>query len=125
MSNFDPFGNIPNGGQQQDGQPLYSQPPQQPDDPAGRSAMIFGILAIVLAVVCCQLVGLVLGIVALVRAGTSVRNLGFQSSQAQAGKILGIVSIVISALYLLFVLLMFAVPIVLALLESGGGGTVV
>jgi hypothetical protein len=147
QENFDPFGNNPNDGQQQNerqpygqgyygqqppygqppyGQPPYGQPPQQPDDHDGKSAKLYGIIGIILNIIsCCLPAGLILGILALVRVGSSRKKLGYLSDDARLGKVLGIVSIVWGGITLLLGVMYIAFAVMMGLLDATGGGTVV
>ena len=73
-------------------------PPMPPSDPAGRSAQKCGVIGLILALTCCSPHGIVLGILALMRASTSRRALGFETAHASTGRLLGTLSIVFSAI---------------------------
>lgn len=119
MSNFDPFNSASESG----GQQTYQQPPQQPEDSDGKTAKFYGIISIVLNVIgCCLPAGIVLGILALLRVNASRRKLGYLSSDAHLGKVLGIVSIVWGALSFLFSMLYTVFVFLMPLLEAGGAG---
>lgn len=119
MSNFDPF----NSASQSGGQQTYQQPPQQPEDSDGKTAKLYGIISIVLNVIgCCLPAGIILGILALLRVNASRRKLGYLSSDAHLGKVLGIVSIVWGALSFLFSMLYTVFVFLMPLLGAGGAG---
>lgn len=78
-------------------------PPPAPNAPAGNSkatvALVCGILAIVFSFI--PIVGIILGIVAIVFAGKAVRMFG-HSGKATGGKVCGILGIVFSVLMIVF-----------------------
>ncbi len=109
------------------GQPFYTQPPQ-PDDRDGRSAKIYGIVAMILTLFncCCLPIGPILGIFALVRSGASRKKLGYLSSDAQLGKVLGIIAIILGSLAFVSSLIVFVFNFLLGYLNANGGaGTLV
>lgn len=138
---YDPFGNTPGNGQQNGqqyygqqppygqppyGQPPFGYPPQQPDDRDGKNAKLYGIIALILNFLgCCLPAGIVLGILAIVRAGSSRKMLGYQSDDARLGKVLGIISVVWSAISVLFIVLYVVFVVAIGILGAAGGGTVV
>jgi hypothetical protein len=118
-----PYGQPPFG-QPPYGQPPYGQPMQ--DDQDGRTSKMFGIISIVLNIFsCCLPVGIVLGILAIVRAGASKRTLGYQSPDAHLGKVLGIISVIWGSLTFAASLLYLVFVVALGILEASGGGTMV
>lgn len=74
--------------------------------------LVFGIISIVTC--CCYGLGLVFGIVALVMAGTATKTYmanpelytGYQN--VKTGKILGIIGIILSAIYLVYTIYLFS-----------------
>lgn len=103
----------------------YMDPVPMPYDKRGKSAQIYGIIALIASITCCPIVGLVLGIIALTSASASRRLLGFESAQATSGKILGIVAIVLSVLGLLLVIAYAALIVIAVYSELGASGGVV
>lgn len=121
MSDFDPFGNASGS----EGQPFYTKPPQQTEDSDGKTAKLYGAIALILNVFgCCLPAGIILGILALMRTRASRKKLGYLSSDANLGKVLGIVSIVWGAVAFLASALYIALLVAMALLGAGGGSFV-
>lgn len=89
--NNDYYQNNTNGGFQ----PPFNQPPE---DNEGKSAKTFGIVGLIISIVCCQVLGVVFGIIAVVKAGNSRRALGIETGDASLGKILGIIAIVLGVI---------------------------
>lgn len=86
-----------------DPQPTAYTPYVQPKtDTYGPSAQIMGILAIVLSFVCCPIVGIVLGALAMSRAKRSHTELGYETSEGKTGNICGIIGLIIGILGTLF-----------------------
>lgn len=88
----------------------FAPPPVQMPSPAhalgvqrGRTSRTVGITGVVLSVVCCCLpvVGLVLGIIAVVQAQLSKKALGQTTPEASVGLVCGIIAIVLSAVFLI------------------------
>ena len=116
----------PNPGQYQfDPQPQpnpYTTYTAPKSDNYGSSAQIMGILAIVLSIVCCSVVGIVLGLMAMSRAKRSVVDMGFETSEAKTGNICGIIGLVIGIVGTLASLAFIALYIigVMSILAEGG-----
>lgn len=104
--NPQPTGGFPQPDQskyQFDPQPNAYTPYVQPKtDTYGPSAQIMGILAIVLSFVCCPIVGIVLGALAMSRAKRSHTELGYETSEGKTGNICGIIGLIIGILGTLF-----------------------
>ena len=66
-----------------------------PNDPAGNSSLVLGIIALV-ALSFCQIASIVCGIIAVSRARDSRMFLRRETSSARAGRICGIIAIVLS-----------------------------
>ena len=64
------------------------------------SAQTQGIVALVLAVLGCNLIALIIGILAVSKAGNIARTAGYMPPEARTGRICGIIAIVIAALYI-------------------------
>ncbi len=79
------FGNPP---------PIYQGPAQE--DKNGSSAQILGIIALVVTFVCCPLVGLILGIIAMNKAKASRLTLGYESQEGKVGRICGLIALIAS-----------------------------
>ncbi len=138
-SDFDPFergegfsqkgGDSGNSGGQN---PFGFEPvihPTPPSDPAGRSAQTYGLIGLILTLTCCSLAGLVLGVLAVMRASTSRRVLGFDTANASTGRVLGILAIVFSAIRIISSIAS-VVLVVCGMLAglgagAGAGGTVI
>ncbi len=103
--------------------------PQMPLDPIGKSSQNYGLIGLILTLTCCSVVGLILGIMALTRASASRRLLGYESAQAAVGKVLGILSIVFSAIRIISTIAwvaLFTVGVLSGLAElNAAGGTVI
>ena len=129
---FDPFepGEGSGGGgdfsfQSQNGDAPFVMP-QMPIDPLGRSSQNYGLIGLIMTFLCCSIVGLILGIIALTRASASRRMLGFESAPASVGRVLGILAIVFSAVRMIvsvawLILISYGVFSGLAALGAGGG----
>lgn len=70
-------------------------------------SLVCGICSIVFC--CCYgIVGVILGIIAIILSGKSTRlNSGYSSSMAKAGKICGIIGLILGALYFIYVIIAF------------------
>ncbi len=92
--------------------PFYNQPPM--DDVSMRASKLaassktLGILGIVLSIICCPLVGLILGIMAANRAKTAKMMLGYDLPEAKTGRICGIIAILICIASMIFSAIMMA-----------------
>ena len=88
--------------------PFFTSAQQEMARRKATTAMILGIVGLVLSLFILPLAGIILGIIALVKASTA-QNLSPTTpfSEAKAGKILGILSIVLGALPLLFTFVFF------------------
>lgn len=82
----------PEGG----GSGFQPQPPRQDSD--GATSRTLGIIGLFVTLCCCQIAGIVLGIIAFSKAKRSAQNLGYETSDAATGKVLGIVCIVLGIL---------------------------
>ena len=72
------------------------QPPRQDTD--GATSRTLGIIGIFVTLCCCQIAGIVLGIIGYGKAKRSAQNLGYETSDAATGRVLGIVNIVLGIL---------------------------
>ena len=91
-------------------------------DTFGSSSQIMGILSIVLAFVCCSVIGIVLGAMAISRSKRSVAEMGYESSEAKTGNICGIIGLVIGIIGTLITLVFIALYAigVMAIISEGG-----
>ncbi len=62
------------------------------------TAQTLGIVGLIMSVVCCALIGVVLGILAINRASNAKNLLGYETSEAKTGRICGIIAIVLGVL---------------------------
>ena len=70
-------------------------------DEDGATAKTLGIVGIFVTLCFCQLAGIILGIIGYSKARASFRNMGFETSDAATGRVLGIVNIVLGSLSIL------------------------
>jgi len=92
--------------------------PQPPEDADGALSRTLGIIGLIVTVCSCQIAGIVLGIIGLLKAKKSARDLGFETSNAATGRVLGIVNIVLGSLLILFTIAMFVFYFVTGLFEK-------
>ena len=73
------------------------KPPEAPakNDPAGDSALILGVIALV-GLSFCRIASIVCGIIAMCRARDSRMMLRFETGSAKAGRICGLIAIILS-----------------------------
>ncbi|MBO4284169.1 MAG: hypothetical protein J5958_06060 [Clostridia bacterium] len=74
---------------------------QPPRDQDGSTSKTLGFVGLFVTLCFCDLAGIILGIIGLSKARSSARILGFESSDAATGRVLGIVNIVLGCLRLL------------------------
>lgn len=74
---------------------------QPPRDENGAASKTIGIIGLFVTLCFCQIAGIVMGIIGYNKARTSFRILGFESSEAATGRVLGIVNIVLGAILLI------------------------
>ena len=126
MSDFDPFGQENQQNQNGGFNPFVRMPPL---DQQGISSRNFGIIALILSIFgCCLPAGIVLGILAVSRAARSRRYMGYLSAEAELGRTLGIIAIVVGSLALVATVLIFVLTLLLqfpTLSGGAGGGTLV
>ena len=82
-----------------------------------KNSQTLAIVALILAVVCCPLAGLIMGIIALNGAKASRNLLGFEAPEAKAGRACGIIAIVLGALSMVYNAIILAIQIP-ALIEA-------
>lgn len=75
--------------------------PEPKNDLAGNNAKILGIVALIVSVCCCSVIGIILAVVSLVYVSKSKQEMGQITKDAEIGKILSIIAIVLGALALL------------------------
>ena len=80
------------------------------DNPASTTPFVLGILSLVFTF-CCQLAGLVLGIVGLVKA-SKLKALGVRDSKVESGWIMSLIGLILSSIILLIVLFYIVVAAV-------------
>ena len=104
-----------NNNNKNQGQNMNSNPFQfRPAAPSSTAALVLGIVSLV-TFFCYGIVGIVLGIIAIAQANKSIQasneNPGMYSESsignAKAGKIMGIIGIILGALVLLYVIFIF------------------
>ena len=97
-----------------DHDPFFDMTPDIPTpvDTAGKNAKILGIVSLIVSACCCGLIGIVLAILSLYFASQSKRLLGTVTNDAETGKILSIISLVIAGLGVLGYILYFAMIII-------------
>ena len=94
------------------GQPAYGGPPVPPDHPKAQSALIFGILGLV----CCG----PLGIVGFIQGNNALREIEASggafggAGMAKAGKICGLIAMILTAIGLVVFLFLIAASLVMA-----------
>lgn len=114
---YRPYGS--NGGGFNNNGIFPNQPPQDPD---GRTAKTLGLVGLFLTLCFCRIAGIVLGIIGYNKANRSVRSLGFETSDASTGRVLGIVNIVLGALMLIGSIVSIIFSGALTALIAGEGG---
>ena len=72
------------------------QPPRQDTD--GATSRTLGIIGIFVTLCCCQIAGIVMGIIGYGKAKRSAQTLGYETSDAAMGRVLAIVNIVLGIL---------------------------
>ena len=77
----------------------------KPADPDGTASKTIGIIGLIVSFCFCQIAGLIMGIIGYRKANLSVAKLGFETSDASAGRVLGIINIVLSILLLIGVVI--------------------
>ena len=76
-------------------------PQGQPQrDADGSTAKTLGIVGLIVNFCCCQLAGIIIGIIGYSKANRSIKNLGYETSDASTGRVLGIINIVLGTLFL-------------------------
>lgn len=103
------------------------RPAQPPRDAEGSTSKVLGFVGLFLTICgCCNIAGIVLGIIGYVKARASFRTLGFETSDAATGRVLGIVDIVLGSLSVL-VSIAYAVFLIVsgsfAAMMAGEAGT--
>ena len=75
---------------------------QQPvRDQDGSTSKTLGFVGLFVTLCFCEIAGIILGIIGLTKARSSARTLGFETSDAATGRVLGIVNIVLGILRIL------------------------
>ena len=81
--------------------------PQQRDNDGSLSKTL-GIIGLIVTLCSCQVAGIVLGIIGLSKAKRSKQTLGFETTEAATGRVLGIVNIVLGILMIILSAVMTA-----------------
>ncbi|MBQ8351441.1 MAG: DUF4190 domain-containing protein [Clostridia bacterium] len=79
------------------------------------TAQVLGIVGLVLAVICCSLPGLILGILAIRRANHARQELGYSLPDAKTGFVCGVIAVVVSSVSMLIQLLYIVIEVILVL----------
>jgi hypothetical protein len=90
-------------------------------DRNGQTAQTLGIIAIVSSIICCPLVGFILALISLSYVKKSKAAMGMETSEAHAGRICSIITLVISGVRLvleIITIVIYIVAIMAALAES-------
>ena len=87
----------------------YSNVPPTPNDASANSAQTLGIVGLIVSIICCQIAGLILGIIAVSKAKMSRLTLGYEVPAARTGRICGIIAIVISILFMVGTLIYYII----------------
>ena len=82
---------------------IPERPVMPPRDSDGKTSKILGFIGLALVLCLNQIAGIVLGIIGLCKANKSIRTLGYKSPDANTGKVLGIINIVVGCLMFVFV----------------------
>lgn len=83
------------------------------------NSFVFGLLAIILTFVISP-AGLILGIIAMVKAKQSLRE-GYADHNNNTARVLGLISVIISSIFLLFTILLtiFYIVLIAWMIETG------
>ena len=76
----------------------FGGPPQRREDTDGATSRTLGIIGLFVTLCCCQIAGIVMGIIGYGKAKRSAQNLGYETSDAAIGRVLAIVNIVLGIL---------------------------
>lgn len=95
------------------------QPPRQDTD--GATSRTLGIIGIFVTLCCCQIAGIVMGIIGYGKAKRSAQNLGYETSDAATGRVLGIVNIVLGILSIVGSVVTFVLSGTMTALLAGEG----
>lgn len=96
-----------------------SQPPQQDSD--GATSKTIGFIGLLVTLCCCQIAGIVMGIIGYGKAKRSAQALGFETSDAAIGRVLGIVNIVLGILSIIGSVVTFVLSGALTAILAGEG----
>lgn len=95
--------------------PFFTSAQQEMAKRKANTSMILGIVGLVLSLFGSMLVGIILGIIAVVKSSTAKKLSATPLTEAKAGKILGILSIIFGALPLVIILIILSATLFLAL----------
>ena len=109
-----------NGGYTIPGNPDLSggRPPQDTD---GSTARTLGIVGLFVTICLCQIAGIVMGVIGYSKAKRSAQTLGYETSDAATGRVLGILNIVLGILLIVASIASIVFSGVLTALMSGEG----
>ena len=84
------------------------------------SSQTLGIVGLIVSLVCCPLIGIILGIIAISKASTAKNMLGYEPSEAKTGRVCGIIAIVLGALSMISSIIIYVVymAMIMELMES-------
>ena len=88
--------------------PFFTSAQQELAKRKATTSMILGVVGLALSLVGAHLVGIILGIIALVKSSTAKRLSFTPLTEAKAGKILGILAIVFGGIYIAIAFLAFS-----------------
>lgn len=83
------------------------------------SAQTLGIVGLIVSLVCCPLIGIILGIIAISRAKSASMALGYVPTEAKTGRICGIIAIVLGVLSFLLALALYGIYFAIIMEEFG------
>ena len=91
---------------------------QPPRDDHGATSKTLGFVGLFVTLCFCDIAGIILGIIGLSKARTSAQLLGFETSDAATGRVLGIVNIVLGSLRVLITIGYFVFLIITGTLSA-------
>lgn len=85
------------------------------------SSQTLGIVGLIVSLICCPLIGIILGIIAISKASTAKNMLGYEPSEAKTGRVCGIIAIVLGALSMISSIIIYVVymAMIMEMMESG------
>ncbi|MBR2010209.1 MAG: hypothetical protein IKA06_00465 [Clostridia bacterium] len=84
------------------------------------SSQTLGIVGLIISLICCPLIGIILGIIAISKASTAKSLLGHEPSEAKTGRICGIIAIILGVLSMILSAIIYVINMALIMeaLES-------